>query len=71
MPAKYNPRTTKIKEIAKPLCQYLFNNPEWELDYKGMVTLLNIISNNGKAPNPYKIPYGQPVLVMVNIFMMD
>ena len=59
MAARYHPKQTKIYEIAAPLLEYLFANPDWVLDYNGMVLLLDIISKDPRAPNPNKIPYGQ------------
>ena len=61
MAARYHPQQTKIYQIAAPLLEYIYNNPDWVLDYNGMVLLLDIISNDPRAPNPHKIPYGQSV----------
>ena len=47
--------------MSRALKLFLFDNPDWRLDYKAMMKLLNIISNDKRAPNPYQIPHGMAI----------
>ena len=53
---------TRIRrQILPQLAEWLFNNGEWTLTYEGMLLLLNLVSKDRRAPNPYKIQYGKAI----------
>ena len=60
MAVRYHPKREKIrKDIAPRIMDLLFNNPQWQLDYNGMVILLDLISKHPSAPKQHDIYYGQ------------
>ena len=50
-----------LYRIGNQIKQQLFGNKTWKLDYKSMVTLLDIISKDDRCPTPYNIPYGMAI----------
>ena len=65
--SRYIPKRNKLYEISRDLKQFLFHNTDWRLDYKTMITLLDIVSKGRPIINPHKIPFGQAIDATNNI----
>ena len=58
METRYIPEKTKLYSIARKLTKYLFDDPEWRLNYKTFIELMDIVCRDPSAPNPHNISYG-------------
>ena len=56
-----------IYRLSKIFKEELFANDRFRFDDKSMMTLLDILSKDHRAPNQNKIPYGQAIRGMNNI----
>ena len=47
---------SSINRLSNKIRAELFGNNNWKFDYKSMITLLDKISNDQRAPNPQNMP---------------
>ena len=58
---------TAMYRLSTLFKKELFENDRYRFDDKSMMTLLDIISKDDRAPNQNKIPYGQAIRGINNI----
>ena len=66
MENRFIPKRRKLYNVACSLKQLLFADAKWRLDHDAMVTLLDSMSRDPRAPHPYSMPYGQAVEAVNN-----
>ena len=64
MPIQYRPARSKVYELADAITAFLF---QFEWNYESILLLFDIISKDNRAPNPFKISYGNAIYGMNNV----